>query len=456
MDLRLGISGRVPVALTIAGSDSGGGAGIQADLKTFAALGVHGTVALTAVTAQNTYSVIGVQGIDPDIVGKQIDAVVSDLGVDSAKTGMLYTSAIIRVVARKVSQYGFPLVVDPVMIAKSRARLLKEDAIKTLIEELLPLATVVTPNIPEAEVISGIKIESKEDMIKSAKEISKLGPKAVVIKGGHLTGEETLDILFYENKVYEFTGKRYDVKTTHGTGCSFSAAITAELAKGRDIISAVKTAKELISLAIRYGIPIGKGYGPVNPMAIVYREASRLQVIESIEEALRILKSEEGIHELIPEVGMNIAEAVPYATDENDIAAIPGRIRTSPLGDIYWNYPRFGASSHLARYILRARRYDKEVRAAINIRFNTRFIEATKELGYRVSYYDRREEPPEVKAVEGMTVQWGVDTAVKRIGCMPDVIFHRGDWGKEPMIVVFGYSAIDAAKKIVRIWRKIK
>ncbi|RLE87960.1 MAG: bifunctional hydroxymethylpyrimidine kinase/phosphomethylpyrimidine kinase, partial [Thermoprotei archaeon] len=300
------------------------------------------------------------------------------------------------------------------------------------------------------------KIESKEDMIKSAKEISKLGPKAVVIKGGHLTGEETLDILFYENKVYEFTGKRYDVKTTHGTGCSFSAAITAELAKGRDIISAVKTAKELISLAIRYGIPIGKGYGPVNPMAIVYREASRLQVIESIEEALRILKSEEGIHELIPEVGMNIAEAVPYATDENDIAAIPGRIRTSPLGDIYWNYPRFGASSHLARYILRARRYDKEVRAAINIRFNTRFIEATKELGYRVSYYDRREEPPEVKAVEGMTVQWGVDTAVKRIGCMPDVIFHRGDWGKEPMIVVFGYSAIDAAKKIVRIWRKIK
>lgn len=455
MDLRFGVGNRVPVALTIAGSDSGGGAGIQADLKTFAALGVHGTVVLTAVTAQNTHSIIGVQSIDPSIVGKQIDAIITDLGVNAAKTGMLYTSEIIRVVAEKVSQYGFPLVVDPVMIAKSRARLLKEEAIETLIKDLLPLATVITPNIPEAEVISGIKIESKDDMIDAARIISKLGPRAVVIKGGHLKGEEAVDILLYEGRVYEFSEKRHYTKTTHGTGCCFSAAITAELAKGKDIVSAVQTAKKLISMAIKYGLPIGKGHGPVNPMAIIYRDYSKLRVIESINRALDLLRGLKELHVLIPEVGMNIAEASPYAMDEKDIAAIPGRIRTSPLGDILWSSPKFGASSHLARYILSARKYSNEIRAAINIRFSTKFIETAKVLGYRVSYYDRREEPPEVKSVEGMTVKWGVDSAVRRIGCMPDIIFHRGDWGKEPMIVVFGDSATAVAKKIIHIYKNM-
>ena len=266
----LNTKGRIPVALTIAGSDSGGGAGIEADLKTFAALGVHGTVALTAITAQNTTSVTGVQAITPELIEKQIEAVVEDLGVDAAKTGMLYESKIIEVVAKAVSKYGFPLVVDPVMIAKSGAPLLKEEARETLINTLLPLAKVVTPNIPEAEVISGIKIRSIDDMKKAAKLISKTGVEAVVVKGGHMEDKYSVDILYYKGNYYTFSEPRILTKNTHGTGCSFSAAIAACLAKNMDILESVKEAKKLIQAAIRYSINIGAGHGPVNPMALLY------------------------------------------------------------------------------------------------------------------------------------------------------------------------------------------
>jgi len=456
MDLRYGTHGRIPVAMTIAGSDSGGGAGIEADLKTFAALGVHGTVALTAITAQNTYSVTGVQDVELEIIAKQIDAVAEDLGIDAAKTGMLHTSEIIRLVAEKVREYGFPLVVDPVMIAKSGAPLLKKEAVKTLIEVLIPIATVITPNIPEAEVITGLKIKDREDMLKAAKRIVELGPKAVVVKGGHAKGMYSIDILYHEGEVVEFKSPRYEVKTTHGTGCSFSAAIAAELAKGKDVVSAVKMAKKLISLGIRYGIPVGKGHGPVNPMAILYKEAAKYSVLRRVFNALMKLEEIPNISRLVPEVGMNLAEAIPYAEDMGDVVAVPGRVRSSRNGRIFWSCPDFNASSHLARYIMKAMEYDPSIRAAINVRFNRNFIEAAEKLGFKVSYYDRREEPPEVKAIEGMTVQWGLEQAIKRIGCLPDVVYHEGDWGKEPMIVVLGHDAADVVNKVAKIWSSIE
>ncbi|RLE63626.1 MAG: bifunctional hydroxymethylpyrimidine kinase/phosphomethylpyrimidine kinase [Thermoprotei archaeon] len=457
MSLLEGTLGRIPVAMTIAGSDSGGGAGIEADLKTFAALGVHGTVVLTAITAQNTFSVTGVQDVELDLIEKQIDAVVEDLGVDAAKTGMLHTSSIIETVARKVKEYGFPLVVDPVMVAKSGAPLLREEAVDALKKKLLPVATVVTPNAREAEVLAGIKISSKEDMVKAAEIIASLGPEAVVVKGGHVeTLDEAVDILYYKDSVYEYSAPKVESRNTHGTGCTFSAAIAAELAKGTPLTKAVETAKNLVRLGIVYGIPLGRGHGPVNSMAYLYREASRYRVLKSVEKAVEILTSDPSLEKLAPEVGMNIAEAIPYALNVDDVVAVPGRLRKTGKGLTAASHPDFGASSHLARYILAIGKYDPSKKAAVNIRYSEKTVEVLKEMGLVVSFYDRREEPMEIKSKEGMTVPWGVEQAVKRVSKVPDVIYHLGDWGKEPMIVIFGRNSVEVAKILVEVMRKAR
>jgi len=254
-------------ALTIAGSDSGGGAGIQADLKTFTVLGVFGMSALTAVTAQNTLGVHGIYNLPLEAIEKQIDAVASDIGVDAVKTGMLSQVPIIETVARKIKENNIQnLVVDPVMVAKGGARLLEQDSQKALIEYLLPLATVVTPNLPEAEVLTGLTIRTVDDMKEAAKRIHDFGAKHVVVKGGHLEGD-ALDILFDGSSFEEYVVERFETTHTHGTGCTFSAAITAELAKGRSVREAVATAKEFITCAIQDTLGLGGGHGPTNHWA---------------------------------------------------------------------------------------------------------------------------------------------------------------------------------------------
>jgi len=447
---------KIPIVLTIAGSDSCGGAGIEADLKVFAALNVHGVVAVTAITAQNTFSVSGVFSVPADFVGRQIDAVVEDFGVDAAKTGMLYSEEIVSVVSSRVRRYGFPVVVDPVMISKSGAQLLKEDAVKSMIKELLPLTTVLTPNIPEAEVLSGLKIRSINDMVKAAGIICGYGVKAVVVKGGHLKDKESPDVLVYDGRVEVLPSPRIESKTTHGTGCIFSAAIAAEIAKGLSIVDSVKRAKELTMLAVRYGLNIGKGYGPVNPMVVLYRESSRYQVIREVEEGLKLLKHVRNLEYFIPEVGMNIAMAVPYATSINDIAAVPGRIVKSIDGVKIPECVKFGASSHLARYILKIMDYNTNLRSALNIKYDSEVLKTLKGLGIKISSYDRRLEPEEIKNIEGATIPWGVEQAVSKCGFVPDVIYHTGDIGKEPMIVVFAENARKAVEILVRVCGELK
>lgn len=259
------VSGRkVPSAMTIAGSDSGGGAGIQADLKTFAALGVYGTSALTAITAQNTLGVTAVHEIPTGVIAAQIEAVISDIGADAVKTGMLSSTAIVEVVAGELRRHGVErLVVDPVMIAKSGDPLLREEAVEALRTRLVPLAAVVTPNIPEAEVLTGRSITSQADMRRAAGDIVGLGARGVVVKGGHLEGPAT--DLFYDGSTFqEFTAPRIDTVNTHGTGCTFASAIAAGLARGLTMIDAVGQAKEYVTQAIRTSFHIGRGHGPLN------------------------------------------------------------------------------------------------------------------------------------------------------------------------------------------------
>ncbi len=255
----------MPAALTIAGSDSGGGAGIQADLKTFAAHGVYGTCAITAVTAQNTIGVTGIHVLPDDFVTAQIEAVAGDIGCDAVKTGMLATSQIVEAVAAAVESFDLPnLVVDPVMVAKSGDHLLDDEAVHAVRWTLLRLARVVTPNIPEAEVLAKMSIRSVDDMREAARRIAMLKPAAVVIKGGHLAGPEVVDLLLENGEFHEFVGPRIAGPNTHGTGCTFAAAIAAQLAKGADLIDAVRDAKAYVAGAMHPGIPLGAGHRPLD------------------------------------------------------------------------------------------------------------------------------------------------------------------------------------------------
>ena len=254
-------------ALTIAGSDSSGGAGIQADLKTFAALGAYGMSAITAITVQNTMGVQEAFDLPINIISGQIDAVVEDIGVDAAKTGMLATSEIITAVADRVQHWQLRLVVDPVMVAKGGSVLLRPDAVTTLRQRLLPLAEVVTPNLPEAEVLLDRKIETVESMRDAARALYDLGARQVVIKGGHLTGA-AIDIYFDGSTLLEFEAERIATQHTHGTGCTFSAAITALLARGWSVEEAVRRAKRYITGAIRHAPGLGHGHGPIDQLWI--------------------------------------------------------------------------------------------------------------------------------------------------------------------------------------------
>ena len=251
-------------ALTIAGSDSGGGAGIQADLKTFAALGVYGTSAITALTAQNTMGVSAIHAVPAEFVTQQIEAVVGDIGCDAVKTGMLASAAIVEAVAAAIEALDLPnVVVDPVMIAKGGDRLLHEDAVHALKTALLRHALVVTPNIPEAEVLSGMVIRSLDEMRKAAAIILKLGPASVLVKGGHLEGDDAIDLLLHPPHESLLKAPRLHVRSTHGTGCTFAAALAARLAQGDALDEAARAAKEYVTGAMRHGIAVGRGHQPL-------------------------------------------------------------------------------------------------------------------------------------------------------------------------------------------------
>jgi hydroxymethylpyrimidine/phosphomethylpyrimidine kinase len=263
----------IPRALTIAGSDSSGGAGIQADLKTFTVFRVYGASAVTALTAQNTTGVSAIAPMTPEFVRAQIDAVLDDIGVDAAKTGMLATRAIVEVAAEAIRARSIEqLVVDPVMVAQSGAALLEPDARAALRERLIPLARVVTPNAPEAAALLDMAVESVDDLREAARRLVAGGARAALVKGGHLVGAESVDVLYDGAEVHMLRAPRLDTPHTHGTGCMLSAAIAAGLAQGRTLLDAVRTAKQFITVAVRAGLAVGNGSGPANALAWLDRE----------------------------------------------------------------------------------------------------------------------------------------------------------------------------------------
>lgn len=442
-----------PRALTIAGSDSSGGAGIEADIKTFSSLGVHGMVAITAVTAQNTTGVSMIHEMPRDLIRAQIEAVVKDIGVDAAKTGMLYSSTVIEEVSGLIREHGLRLVLDPVMISKSGATLLKSDARASLISSLIPLAEVVTPNTDEAEALTGIRISSLSGSAAAGLRILEMGAEAVVVKGGHLPGPP-VDLLCRKGlDPVRFEGARIESGTTHGTGCTFSAALTAYLAKGLAIEEAVRGAKNFVTTAMTFGQRLGKGAGPVEPTSGLRMEAERWGVLSNLEDAVAIIEATDGMARLAPECQVNMAMSLPlpFATDEDSVCGIPGRFHVAGGRLRASSCPAFGASRHVARGILTAIRHDDRIRASMNIRCSTEILDAGRRLGFTVGTYDRRNEPAEVKAKEGGSIPWGVAEAISKAESVPDMIYHSGDVGKEPMVTIFGRDAVEVAVKAIKI-----
>lgn len=425
----------IPVALTIAGSDSGGGAGIQADLKTFSALGVYGMSAVTSVTAQNTIGVQAIHNLPPEAVAAQIDSVLSDIGARAVKTGMLANAEIIAAVADALRPYPeIPLVIDPVMIARSGDALLESEAVSTLVDRLVPLAMVVTPNLDEAKALTGIDASDVEGMKAVCRKLIGMGPRHVVVKGGHLEGP-AVDVLYDGTTFETFEAERIDTRCTHGTGCTFAAAIAAGLAKGAGVAEAVGGAKNYLTGALRHAVPLGGGHGPVHHFHNLYRDADRLSVLDQLSAAVRRLESAHA-GDLVPEVQSNLGMGLAGARSADDVAAFPGRLIRVRRDIRSAAPPEFGASSHVARIILTAMRRDPAKRSVMNIRYDESILDACRGLGLSVASFDRHEEPLESKMREGSSLEWGTARVIDEQGFVPDIVYDLGDEGKEPMIRV--------------------
>ena len=436
--------------LTIAASDSSGGAGIQADLKTIALMGGFGMSAITALTAQNTTGVKKIHKVPVSFIAKQIDTVILDLGVDAVKTGMLVGAKVIETVSHKLSAHHITkIIVDPVMMAKNSVTLLAKEAHSSLKRELIPLAFLVTPNLYETSILTGKRIEKISQMKEASKKIYQMGAKNVLVKGGHLKGKP-IDILYNGKEFYEFETERIETKNTHGTGCTFSAAIATEIAKGIPITQAVKNAKDFITTSIRFSLELGKGYGPVNPYASFIHNQEVLYCIDELKCALRKLK-EGNIGHLIPEVQSNLGYALPHATNLQEVIAFPGRIIKINHSIATVADPIPGSSHHIAQIILTVMKYRKDLRSAMNIKYSPEIIMKCRSLKFKLGTFDRKGEPENIKRKEGASLNWGIERLLSKKKIIPDVIYDQGDRGKEPMVRIIGRNPLEVADKVLII-----
>ncbi|HPJ30444.1 MAG TPA: bifunctional hydroxymethylpyrimidine kinase/phosphomethylpyrimidine kinase [Methanothrix sp.] len=445
------------VLLTVGGSDSSGGAGIQADIKTFGALGFHGASAVTAVTAQNTLGVRSIHPLPPGAVLAQLEALFDDFEISAAKTGMLHDGEIVSAAAGFFEGMNIPLVVDPVIEAEAGGRLLSSPALKLLCERLIPLARVVSPNVFEAEAITGIRVKDEESAVRAGRAILDLGAEAAVVTGGHLEGD---DVLVSGEGHLIIRGEKV-AGGNHGVGCTYSAALTALLGRGESLETAAELAKKFAAASIRRSTAVGRGASPVNPLGGLLEGADRYSVLTDLERGVSILLGEPAILRLIPEVGSNLGMATPAARSPEDVAAIEGRLvkagpRVRACGSV-----KFGASRHVARVLLSAMSCDPHTRAAMNVRFGEDVLEAVRTLGLTISHFSREDEPAGSK-----TMSWGTAEAIRRYRSspqfrdrpsrpVPQVIWDRGGPGKEPMVRILGRSAVEVADLAVEIARKL-
>lgn len=444
-----------PTALSIAGSDPSGGAGIQADLKTFSALKVCAQTVITSITAQNTSGVKGSFHLPSDTVEQQLGALLEDEKPLAVKTGMLGNDGIVLCVARILKRLKIKkLVVDPVIRSSNGKTLLSAKGVQALKEKLLPLALVVTPNLKEAEILSGIKIAKPGDRLKAARAILKTGVKSVLITGGHLKGNPE-DFFYDGGRPLLFESERLGDADLHGTGCVFSAAIAGGLALGKPLVSAITTAKEFMGKAILGGVLAGGGQGNVEPLAELYQDAERWDLFQRVSRAVEILKDEK-IGYLIPEVQSNLGVGLMGAQGHQDVLGFPGRIVKHGRSIVTLSPPTFGGSKHVANIVLTAMRYNPEKRAVMNIKYTPELLKICQRLKFKTATFNRADEPKKVRVKEGSSLEWGTDTAIRGCGFVPDIIYDIGGFGKEEMIRVIADDIESLVDKILKIHRLCK
>jgi hydroxymethylpyrimidine/phosphomethylpyrimidine kinase len=415
-------------ALTIAASDPSSGAGIQSDLSVFSSLRVYGISIITAITAQNTERFLSINSLDKNIVKEQLDIIFEDFNINAIKIGMVYDKSVIEVLYNYLKNVDIPIIIDPVLKSSTNTPLLKKDAYEQY-KQLLNLAYVITPNIPEAEMLVNTTINNIED----AKDASKRFHTNVIITGGHYK-DKAIDLLYTNGKFYEFTNEKIEGEF-HGTGSIFSAALTVEIAKGFDIINATKIANRYTRYAIENSHKIGKGL--LIPSLDYYIDESMLE----LQRAVDLLEVMPNFHMLIPETQTNFV----YAKD--GMLAIKGRI--VKMGKcVKAGYIEEGASRHVADALTTAKKY-ADFKTAINIRYDERLLKIAEELDMKIKSYDRSKEPEDLKNKEGMSVRWGIEQAF--IDDIPELVYHKGDFGKEPMIIIFGKEPMDIINKIERL-----
>ena len=426
-----------PVGLSIAGIDTGNGAGAETDIKVFEILGVHGVLVPTAITAQNTKGIKGILPIQRDFFKKQLETVLEDFKIKSVKIGMIYNKEQYEIVNEYLK--GKTIVTDPVIFAKDGTQLIKD--LEDYQKLILPITTVLTPNAVEASYFAQMKIESIEDAKKASKIIAqKHGIPFVIIKGGHMQGKYSIDILYKakEDSFLSLGYERLSQKHTHGTGSVFSTAISAELAKENSIEGAFKVARDLLQISIQYGLEIGEGIGPIDPMIYLEKDAYKYKVIEDMNSFSIFVEQTPSFYKLIPEVQSNLAHSIPpmYVEDLNDIATFKNRIIKNWDNKVKVGFPvTFGKPTHTARLLLAIINKGTNADTLINVRFDEKIIKLLNSYGLDIIEVNRELEPE--KEIEGKSMQWIIDYVYETKGKIPNVIFDRGMKGKEAMIRIW-------------------
>jgi hydroxymethylpyrimidine kinase/phosphomethylpyrimidine kinase len=435
-------------ALSIAGSDSSAGAGIQADIKTFSALGLYGTTVITVLTAQNTKTVSDIFVVPSKFFKNQLVDTINDIQPDVTKLGVLYDNSIIDIVHGTLSSSNFPIVVDPVLVSGTGVKLLRDESFHNYVKKIIPLSYVITPNLKEAEIISGFKIQSQKEVIKAAERIIEFGAQNVIIKGIAFGNGEISDILVEkrDRQVTKINNKRLRIKETHGTGCNFSSSLSSFIAKGFSIKRSFYLANSFVAEALMDSSKMGSGINITNPLQNMYINSCRYRILLLLQKSVRKLEKLKHLYLLIPETKTNFVFCIEKPENSMDVAGVLGRISNVGKAIRIPNVVEFGSSSHLSNAIIEANRFNISLRSVINIKNNKKILDICKR-NFSCSYYNRKDEPLASRQKEGSTIKWGISTVFRK-DPEAEVIFHDGDYGKEPMILIFGKDPQDVYNKV--------
>ncbi|NDF29189.1 MAG: bifunctional hydroxymethylpyrimidine kinase/phosphomethylpyrimidine kinase [Nitrososphaeria archaeon] len=428
--------------LAIGGSDPSSGAGIQSDIKAAQVLGANCFTTITAITAQNSSKFIGAEPVSAKSILAQMDSILSDFPVDVITIGMVYDSEIIKKIYSRLKDLKIPIVLDPVIKSTTHGILLKADAISTLKRLLIPISQTITPNVAEAEILSGIKIRKSQDLVRAAQVLSKIGAKNIIITGHKFAKNKIGDFVYYNKKQESIYGKPIPSQN-HGSGCNFAIALAFSIAQKKDIFESARFAKQFTNDAILSAQKLGRGIKMTNP--------KQDKIKSELGDAIIQFEDLEQISSYIPECQTNFVFAKQKSKSIGDIVGVSGRIVRAGKSAITAGTLEYGGSQHVATAVLMMQKKFPKVRSGLNIRYNEGIIRKFAKSGAKIVSYDRKSEPQSSKSKENSSISWGIGQAIKKSASAPDIIYHTGDYGKEPMIIVFGTTPQDVLKKISKI-----